>query len=203
VSRGPLPYARQVNAASILEYWLGPEASRDDPPRSVRQRWFEKSAETDAYITREYASSVEPAGRGKLDSWAASARGRLALVILLDQFTRNIHRGSGRMYEYDEKAVELTTQGLALRHDAELKAAERQFLFMPLMHSEELADQTRSVQLFESLAASAPSFDSRSWAQKHRDIVARFGRFPHRNSLLGRTSTAEEIEFLREPGSSF
>jgi uncharacterized protein (DUF924 family) len=192
-----------VNADSILEYWLGPEASRDNPPRSNRQLWFEKSPETDAYITREYASSVELAGHGELDTWAAQARGRLALVILLDQFTRNIHRGSGRMYEYDEKAVSLTRQGVALRQDAELKAAERQFLYMPLMHSEELADQTRSVELFEALATVAPAFDSRSWAQKHRDIVARFGRFPHRNSLLGRTSTAEEIEFLRQPGSSF
>jgi uncharacterized protein (DUF924 family) len=192
-----------MDAASILDYWLGPEAGRDDPPRAISQRWFDKSAELDAFIEREFGSAVVRAASGELDTWAATARGRLSLVILLDQLTRNIHRGSGRMFEHDPKAVALTKAGLELGHDRELKAAERQFLYMPLMHSERLEDQKQSVALFEALAQDAPSIDSRKWARRHMEIVARFGRFPHRNALLGRASTPEEIEFLSQPGSAF
>ncbi|MFI5307223.1 MAG: DUF924 family protein [Polyangiales bacterium] len=192
-----------MDAASILDYWLGPEAMRDEPARLIQQRWFDKSAETDAFITRELGANVLRAAGVELDAWAATARGRLALVILLDQLTRNIHRGSGRMFDHDAKAVALTKSGLELGHDRELRAAERQFLYMPLMHSEQLADQKQSVALFEALARDAPKMDARKWARRHMEIVERFGRFPHRNTLLGRTSTAEEIEFLTQPGSAF
>ena len=192
-----------MDGAAILEYWLGPEATRDDPPRAIRQRWFEKSDATDAFITREFGADLKRAARGDLDAWAATPRGRLAIVILLDQLTRNIHRGSGHMFDGDPKAQALTKEGIALQHDRSLRAAERQFLYMPLMHSEELEDQKLSVALFDALAMEAPALDSRKWAKSHMDIVARFGRFPHRNGLLGRTSTAEEIEFLQQAGSSF
>jgi uncharacterized protein (DUF924 family) len=192
-----------MEAAAVLEFWLGPEEGRNDPPQAIRKRWFEQSEPFDALIARELGPDVTRAARGEIDAWAESARGRLALIILLDQLTRNIHRGSGRMFEHDPKALALTKEGLARHHDRELKGAERQFLYMPLMHSEALEDQKRSVALFEALAHDAPALDSRTWARRHHDIVARFGRFPHRNLLLGRTSTGEEIEFLTQPGSGF
>jgi uncharacterized protein (DUF924 family) len=192
-----------MNSAAILDYWLGPEATRNDPPAALRKRWFEKSKQTDAEIAAQFGALIASAASGALDAWAEQPRGRLALIILLDQFTRNVHRDSGRMFDHDGKALELTRRGLELGHDRMLAAAERQFFYMPLMHSEHLVDQRRSVELFSALAREAPQVDSRAWAEKHCAIVARFGRFPHRNSLLGRTSTAEEIEFLTQPGSSF
>jgi uncharacterized protein (DUF924 family) len=191
------------DGAAILDYWLGPEDQRDAPAAALRQRWFEKSDATDAHIQGAFGADVERAVRGELGEWAETARGRLGVVILLDQFTRNIHRGSARAFAGDALALALAQHGLDLQHDRALKAAERFFLYMPLVHSERLSDQERAVLLFDDLARAAPVLDARSYAKAHRDIVARFGRFPHRNLVLGRTSTAEELEFLSQPGSAF
>jgi uncharacterized protein (DUF924 family) len=192
-----------MKSAAILDYWLGPEATRDDPPAEVRKRWFEKSPMTDAYIAEHFSTLIASAAIGALDSWADTARGRLALIILLDQFTRNVHRDNPRAFDHDHKALSLVHGGLELGQDKELAAAERQFFYMPLMHSEVLAEQRRSVALFDALAHDAPALDSREWAKKHCAIIERFGRFPHRNNLLGRTSTGDEVAFLMQPGSSF
>ena len=191
------------DSAAILDYWLGPEAQRDDPAAALRQRWFKKSEATDAHIKEAFGADVEHALRGERSAWASTPRGGLALVILLDQFTRNIYRGSARAFEGDSLALALSQKALDEHRDRELKFAERYFLYMPLMHSEQLADQDRSVALFDDFARDAPGFDVRSYAEAHRDIIARFGRFPHRNAALSRVSTAEELEFLAQPGSSF
>lgn len=190
-------------AEALLELWLGPECERDAPQDAVRKRWFEKSPELDARLLREHGADLEAAERGTYDDWAQTPRGRLALIILLDQLTRNLHRGTGAMFDNDDKALALARQGVELGEDRGLRAAERNFLYMPFMHSERLADQDRSIELFGQLAREAPTLDATEWAVKHREVIARFGRFPHRNNLLDRTSTPDEVLFLQQPGSSF
>lgn len=180
----------------VLDYWFGPGDTVSD---EVRQRWFKKSEATDRDIRERFGDAVARAGRGELDEWAATPRGRLALVILLDQFTRNIHRERPEAFACDAKAQRLVSEGLGRGDDRELSAAQRAFLYMPLMHAEDFELQNRGVALFE--AAGQGSFAD--YARRHRDIIERFGRFPHRNAVLGRESTTEELEFLREPGSFF
>jgi uncharacterized protein (DUF924 family) len=195
--------ATDEQASAILEFWLGKESERDAPAPEIRRRWYAKQDEFDARLRREFGADLQRAHDGELDGWAQTPRGLLALVILLDQFSRNLHRGSGRMFEHDDRALGLAKQGVERGDDTRLKAAECQFLYMPFMHSEAIDDQRRSLELFERLARVAPELDSRSWAQSHHDIVARFGRFPHRNALLGRSSTDAEAEFLKQPNSGF
>jgi uncharacterized protein (DUF924 family) len=189
--------------SEILEFWLGPESERDAPAPEIRQRWYAKQSEFDARLRREFGADLQRAGDGELDGWAQTPRGLLALVILLDQFSRNLHRGSGRMFEHDDRALGLAKQGVGRGDDTALRGAECQFLYMPFMHSEAIDDQRRSLELFARLAARAPGLDCRPWAQSHHDLVARFGRFPHRNALVGRTSTDAEAEFLKQPNSGF
>jgi uncharacterized protein (DUF924 family) len=189
--------------AEILDFWLGPEAGRDAPEPDVTRKWFEKSDATDALLTERYGPLVEQAARGECDSWCKTPRGRLAVVILLDQFTRNIHRGSGRMFAHDDKALSLALAGIDAGEDQQLRGAERQFLYMPLMHAERLDAQQRCCDLFAQLERDHPKIASTKWALQHCKIIERFGRFPHRNALLERQSTAEEEAFLKEPGSSF
>jgi uncharacterized protein (DUF924 family) len=192
-----------LQASAILEFWLGPENERDAPAPEIRRRWYAKSDEFDARLRREFGADLQRAHAGELDAWGQTPRGLLALVILLDQFSRNVHRGSGRMFEHDDRALALAKQGVGRGDDTRLKAAECQFLYMPFMHSEAIDDQRHSIELFDRLARVAPGLDCRSWAQSHHDIVARFGRFPHRNALLGRNSTDVETEFLKQPNSGF
>jgi uncharacterized protein (DUF924 family) len=190
-------------AEALLEHWLGPENERDAPAKAVRQRWFQKSLEYDAWLLREYGGDLEAAERGEHDDWAQEPLGRVALVILLDQITRNVRRDSGAVFDNDDKALALARAGVDRGEDKHLRPAERNFLYMPFMHSESLADQERSVQLFTQLAADAPALDAVEWAVRHRDVIKRFGRFPHRNNLLDRTSTPDEVLFLQLPGSAF
>lgn len=193
-----------TEASDVLDFWLGPEPARDAPADDVAARWWKKDPAFDREIEARFGALVEKAKSRSLHGWASTARGRLALVVLLDQFTRNVFRDSGRMYDGDAYALELVAEGLAAAEDRNLHFAERYFLYMPLMHAEDLAAQDRCVALFDALVKGAPQLgDAAKYARAHRDIVARFGRFPHRNVLLGRTSTGEEIAFLKEPGSSF
>lgn len=190
--------------AAILDFWLGPVEERDAPAAAYRARWWKKDPALDQELRERFGGVLEQASVGDLDHWSESARGRLALVIVLDQFTRNIHRDEPTMYDNDDRALALTDAALSRNEDQQLKLAERQFLYMPLMHAEALAPQKRCVELFEQLAREADHHrDHVDYAIRHRDIIARFGRFPHRNGILGRTSTAEELEFLLKPGSSF
>ena len=189
-------------AATILEEWFGQIGSDGNVADQMRIRWFKKDAAFDAHLRDQYEKDVRRALAGDYNAWADTARGTLSLILLLDQFTRNMYRNTADMYCGDDRAVELTERALERSYDKELWPAERHFLYMPLMHAEDIDRQDRCVEIFGRLAAETGAAAS-SYAQQHRDIVARFGRFPHRNEILGRESTAEEVEFLKQPGSSF
>lgn len=193
----------------VLTFWFGTldDAGRADAEHSAR--WWSKSDAFDQEIRERFGALHEQVLGGEHEGWLESARGRLAYVIVLDQLSRNMFRGTARMYVGDARALEVAEEGIARGVDRELVFAERAFLYMPLMHSEALATQERSVEIFRAWRQELPD-EQRSaldgpldFAVQHRDIVRRFGRFPHRNALLGRESTAEELEFLKQPGSSF
>ena len=193
----------------ILQFWFGSSADDAAVVAEKSRLWWSKDAAVDAECRARFLHPVEAAGQGKLDYWGSAARGRLALILLTDQFPRNIFRGKARAFAFDAAARTHNLEGIALGHDRELRLIERVFFYLPLEHSESLADQERAVALYEELAAAAPPeqkatfADFHRYAVRHRDIIARFGRFPHRNSLLERASTIEEVAFLATPGSSF
>ena len=186
----------------VLDFWFQP-GSMDQPTIDSRKdRWFTADAITDALIRTEFGGLVEKASKGQLEDWTATPQGRLALILLLDQFSRNVYRGQARAYAGDARAQALSQRTLDAGEDAQLPRAGRLFVYMPLMHAETLAQQNACVACFERLhaGASGPVKDilanNLQYAILHRDIVARFGRFPHRNAALGRPSTAEETAFL-------
>lgn len=196
-------------AADVLAFWFEPEAGDGDTARARRRLWWGKDAAVDAAIRDRFAALVAEAAAGRHDRWADTPLGRLALVILFDQFPRNMHRDTPRAFAHDPLARRLTLDGLEIRADQALRPIERVFFYLPLEHAESLELQERSVSLFGALAAAAPAEEQEGfrgyadYAIRHRDIIARFGRFPHRNRILGRGSTPEEAEFLKQPGSSF
>ena len=172
--------------------------------------WWTKSATLDQQIRDDFAADHSAIMVGKRQSWLETARGRLAYVIVLDQFSRNMFRDSAKMYDADERALAAVLEGVERGHDAELAIGERIMFYMPTMHTEDLAGQERGVQLFAALADGVKGTAAHTrvnrnydYAIKHRDIVKEWGRFPHRNKLLGRETTPEEAEFLKKPGSSF
>lgn len=185
-----------MSPEDILTYWFE-EAGPD--------KWFEKSDDFDAEIVERFAATCHDARDGKLVTWSEAPRGCLALIILIDQFSRNIHRDSPLAWSADAHALALTKLALDKQFDERLELHERKFLYMPLMHSETLVDQDLSVSVFQKLADAGTEGGENTahYAVLHRDIVARFGRFPHRNAILGRESSEEEVSFLKEPGSSF
>jgi uncharacterized protein (DUF924 family) len=188
-------------AGEVLDFWFGRE---DDPEYGrFRNEWFRKDPAFDARVTRQFADLYEEAAAGNLDGWRDDAESCLALVIVLDQFPRNMFRGDGRTHAADWKALEASTYAVEHALDRELPAFQRMFLYMPFMHSEKVEDQRRSVELFERLAGEAGAPDVVAYAVAHRNIVERFGRFPHRNEILGRETTPEETAFLTTEGSSF
>jgi len=189
----------------VLSYWF-PEGINDADPETMRrqgQRWMAGGPDVDREITERFGAVLEQAHRGELDHWAETPRGRLALIIVLDQFSRHIYRGSPLSYAQDEKALELALEGIERGVDRELGAVERNFFWLPLGHSEDLALHERSVLHAEEEAANAPPHQRAmyefgvSQARAARSVIARFGRHPHRNEILGRTSTPEELEYLR------
>ncbi len=185
----------------ILEFWFGrPE---DKGFGELRDAWFEKDPAFDAEIRRRFLAVYERAAAGELDGLANSAEGALALIVALDQFSRNMFRGQPGMYATDEKARALARMALDRGFDQQLVPVQRLFLYLPFEHSETLADQTLSVKLFEALPAIPNRDETSSSALRHREIVERFGRFPHRNAILGRETTPDETAFLEEPNSSF
>ncbi len=204
-----MPEENETVAASgpeeVLSYWF-PEGINNADPETLRRqgkRWMQGGPEVDKEITERFRKLLEQARRGELDHWADTPRGRLALVIVLDQFSRHIYRGSPLSYAQDEKALELALEGIDLGMDRELGAMERNFFWLPLGHSEDLALHERSVRHAEEEAANAPLHLKAlyefgvSQAEAARSVIARFGRHPHRNEILGRTSTPEELEYLR------
>lgn len=185
-----------VTADKVLDFWFN---------ETDRENWFDRSDAFDLVIRDRFADAIETARSGGFSGWRDMPQGCLAVIILIDQFSRNIYRESPLAWSADDVSLSYTRHALAQNFDAELGFDERTFLYMPLMHSETLADQDECVALFRRLAVDRGDADdvSLDFAIRHRDIVARFGRFPHRNETLGRESSAEELEFLKEPDSSF
>jgi uncharacterized protein (DUF924 family) len=204
---------RVARAEELLAFWFrdaneGPVTTAT--ANACAKLWFQRNPETDAAVRTGYADDLERAARGELDGWAAAgSRGRLALIVLLDQFTRNIHRGSARAFENDAKSLALAQEGLRLGIDEGFNAPQRHALYLPLMHSEKMELQRVSMERYRNLRdGTAPEMYAEiafwcTMAERHCEIIERFGRYPHRNVTLGRTSTPEEIEFLKEPNSSF
>lgn len=181
----------------ILGFWFG------HVPGEVRAEWFRKSDAFDAQIRARFRLMIEEALQGGYADWTHSARGSLARVLLLDQFTRNVFRDTPRAFAGDALALATAEAAVDQAFDQALSGVERWFLYMPFEHAENAAAQERSLSLFGQLATTAGLDASLEWAQKHAAIIARFGRYPHRNAMIGRTSTPEEIAFLNEAGSSF
>ena len=171
-------------AQDVLDFWFSD---------AMTPHWFAKSDAIDDRIRHRFADTYHAAHRRELDGWAATPDGALALVIVLDQFPRNIFRGTGRAFESDDIALDHARAAVDAGFDRQIAPDRRAFLYLPFEHSEDLPDQTRSVELFEALGIP----DYLDYAIRHREIVARFGRFPHRNLLLDRPDTPDEEEFLK------
>jgi len=184
-------------AADILLFWFG------DAPHHTRDVWFRKDDAFDRGIRERFAATLAAGLAGAFGDWCTTARGALARVVLLDQLTRNAFRGTAEQFAGDPGALATAIDAVERGFDRALDGHERSFLYMPFEHSERLDMQDRAVALFTALAAETGVDAPLPWAEKHRDIIRRFGRFPHRNALLGRTSTPEELHFLEQPGSRF
>lgn len=190
----------------VLSFWLG-EPGAD--PYAKSELWWKKDPAFDRECRERFQATLEAGVRGELSEWEKTPKGRLALVILYDQLSRNMFRDTPRAFAQDPLARDLTLRALDAGDERVLSPIERQFLYMPLMHAEDVDLQRRCVACFERLVVDAPA-DKRAmyessldFARRHADIVERFGRFPHRNAVLGRATTKEEAEFLKQPGSSF
>ena len=190
------------DARAVLDFWFGPAGGPEHG--TLRPMWFQKSDATDRAIAERFAPLIERALRGELVDWAAEPHAALAHILLLDQFTRNVFRDTPRAFAGDARALRAAAAMLGARLDEALPPEQRAFAYMPFEHAEGIAMQDEALRLFTRLAAEAPALaDMLAYAHKHRDVVQRFGRFPHRNEILGRQSTAEEQSFLREPGARF
>ncbi|GIK35842.1 MAG: hypothetical protein AMXMBFR45_01360 [Gammaproteobacteria bacterium] len=193
----------------ILDFWFS--AAELDAPQidSRMERWFGSDPALDQQIRTEFGPLVERALAGELDGWATSAEGRLALILLLDQFCRNIHRGSAMAFAGDRRALKLCIEGSMGNEYRTLSPVQRVFFFMPLQHAESAGVQDKSVRIYNALAEGVSDtlretfLTFAQFAELHRDIVARFGRFPHRNRVLGRSNTPEEDSYLAADAPSF
>ena len=188
-------------ADAILDFWFGP---RHSPVRNTaRDVWFRKDAAFDAEIRIRFGDATAIALAGGYGEWCAAPEGALARVLLLDQFTRNIHRDTPVSFAGDARALATAQDTVDRGLDHALDPHGRWFLYLPFEHAEDHAAQQRSLALFGALAEETGLAAPLEWAKKHAEVVARFGRYPHRNSILGRTSTPEELAFLDQPGSRF
>lgn len=197
-----------MRAKTVLDFWFGDNSG--DIPVEQQKKWFVSDQEFDALIKKQFTMTLLAGSRGELDEWELTPTGRLAFVILLDQFPRNIFRSTANAFLYDEKALSLARDGIEFKHDIALTIFQRVFLYMPYQHSESLKVQQQSIELFAALAAQAKSQAEKSFtkscyqfALQHHELIQRFGRFPHRNSVLGRQSTADEKAYLTGGGARF
>jgi uncharacterized protein (DUF924 family) len=170
----------------VTEFWT----------KAVENRWFDKSASFDGELSVGFRDVLARAREGEFDHWAESSDGALGLVILLDQFSRNIHRGSPLMFAGDKRALETTRQAIRRGFHQAMPAERALWFVLPFEHAEDLDAQWRAVGLFQTMGLN----DMTPWARLHLDVIQRFGRFPHRNPILGRTSTREELDFLARGG---
>jgi len=186
---------------AVLNLWFGEPTSPEFG--QVRDSWFRKDAAFDRALGDRFGSLYDRAARGELDAWRSTATSCLALTIVLDQFPRNLFRGSAQAFGTDDRALDTARHAIAQGFDRDLLPVQRWFFYLPFEHSESLADQETSLRLWDGLRDHPASAGAIDFARRHWDVVTRFGRFPHRNALLGRSSTPEELEFLPQPGSSF
>ena len=194
---------------NVVDFWFGDATAGPEALERRGKVWFSADHAFDRECAARFAAPLEDAAAGILDGWADTPHGRLALVILLDQMPRNIHRGSPAAFAHDTQAAAHCVAGIESGQDRSLHPVERLFLYMPLQHVEDLGLQRRSVEQFESLAAEADDTwrehfaENARYARLHHDIVERFGRFPHRNRILGRDSTEEELRYLADGAPTF
>ncbi len=186
-----------VSHLEVLQFWFG------EPRGPRRKRWFEKDPAFDAEIRSSFLPLYETLARSEQGEWLDEAMQCLARIVVLDQFPRNMFRGTARAFATDPLALQAARHALGRGYEHGLLPVERLFLYLPFEHSESLEDQERACELCRPLAAFPETDDAYRYAVAHRDIIARFGRFPHRNAILGRASTPEEAEFLKQPGSGF
>ena len=185
----------------ILDFWFGhPDEVSYGKQRSF---WFRKKPEEDQKIQAQFRNEYEQAIVGQLDYWKDSPRSCLALILLLDQFPRNMFRGTKRAFAADPQALSAAQHAVANGFDQELLTVQRWFIYLPFEHSENLEHQNQCVELFATLSNDPDSAATLDYALRHRSVIERFGRFPHRNEILGRATTPEEAEFLKQRGSSF
>jgi uncharacterized protein (DUF924 family) len=190
-----------VTWSEVLEFWFGaPGSPGYGEPRA---QWFEKSAELDAQMRDRFVGTWVAAAQHQLDDWMNEPDPALALIVVLDQFPRNMFRASAKAFVADRQAQAVADHFVAKGWDRALTPAQRWFVYLPFEHAESLPLQERSMALFGALAHDPGSASAIDYARRHHEIIARFGRFPHRNAILGRDSTPEELEFLKQPGSSF
>jgi len=212
------------DALRVREFWFGKSLTGPLPGQGelasqavlLKRRnelWFETNprvvGQQDEIVRTQFQDLLERAVRGELDGWADSPRRRLSLIILLDQFPRQIYRGTAQAFAYDPAALALTLSGMQLAADGALNLVERLFFYMPLQHAESTEVQDEAVSAFKRLVAESPAelrstFEkSLEYAEHHRDLIRQFGRFPHRNKVLGRESTPEEVAYLKKTGETF
>ncbi|MCC5808783.1 MAG: DUF924 domain-containing protein [Ectothiorhodospiraceae bacterium] len=198
-----------ISPGETLDFWFGPLTEEGFTRDDRSGLWFSKSDAQDADIRARFLQQVEQALAGELEHWADSPQGRLALIITLDQFTRNIFRDTPRAFEGDPTALRHALHGIDRGEERALAPIQRVFLYLPLEHAEDLDMQDRSVERFRELEQQVPQQQAKAfagftdYAERHRDVIRDFGRFPHRNAILGRTSSPAEQEYLARPGSGF
>lgn len=191
-------------AAQVLRFWFDDPANPNSEYGQERRIWFHKDPAFDQQVRDQFLTVYEQARRRACDDWLQTSQGTLALSVLLDQFPRNMFRGMPRSFEAGDQALAVAEWAIAHQMDRALIPVERIFLYLPFEHSENLAHQNQAVALFQTLVQEAPKLQSTlDYAYRHRDVITQFGRFPHRNSILERASTPEEITFLKQPGSRF
>lgn len=197
------------NPESIHTFWFGENKDDSVVAQQKSRLWWAKDSQTDLTVAKRFSFSTQAAALGQLDGWSVTAQGHLALILLLDQFPRNMYRGLPKSFSFDAHALSWSLRGLAEGVDQQLRPIERVFFYLPLEHAESLAHQEHAVGLFEKLLADVPIQHKETFAgfvqfaKRHRDVIARFGRFPHRNAILERACTEAERVFLKTPGSSF
>ncbi|GGD56106.1 DUF924 family protein [Lacimicrobium alkaliphilum] len=200
---------RSNNYQVILDFWFGD--IRDElAAREKQKMWYASSGQTDDVIRQQFAATLQRADKGELDHWAETARGCLALILLFDQFSRNVYRGKPEAFAFDDKALTLCYEGITCGYDKHLTLVERLFFYHPLEHAEEIQAQQQSVAMFAQLMEAYPDDPQHQAAQnaykyalEHRDIIQQFGRFPHRNRVLNRRSSSEEQAYLQGGGKRF
>ncbi len=201
---------RMSESEDVLEFWFGACGADGALDPSKQKMWFGDGHQYDDGIRARFGELHARASRGELEKeWGATPRGRIALIVVLDQFSRHIHRGTERAYAQDPLAQRLAADGIGRNVDRGLIPAQRAFFYLPLEHAEDIELQRLSVRCFDGLSHTVATAQRKEYesfldyARRHRDIIERYGRFPHRNPILGRGSTPEETEFLKQPGSSF